>query len=36
LKNNINTEKRLIKEVNDQQLAEKKSFETKMRQVSFV
>lgn len=32
LKNNINTEKKLIKEVSDQQNAERKSFENKMRQ----
>jgi hypothetical protein len=32
LKNNINTEKRLIKEVSEAQLAERKSFEAKMRQ----
>ena len=32
LKNNINTEKKLIKEVSEQQNAERKSFETKMKQ----
>lgn len=32
LKNNINTEKKLIKEVSDQQSAERKNFETKMKQ----
>jgi len=32
LKNNINTEKKLIKEMSEQQNAERKSFETKMKQ----
>merc|ERR1711899_415616 len=32
LKNNINTEKKLIKEVSEQQNAERKSFESKMKQ----
>ena len=32
MKNNINTEKKLIKEVSEQQNAERKSFESKMKQ----